>query len=310
MSTFNKKKFNNINYLGHVPFNPDLILDKRRFFDRPVGIFYQDLINMYWNIRSFKVNISIQTVANDDPLTTFFLAGGTSGGLAGALGGLAAVTQSAGRSPGTISINGYTKITHRYQKTIRNKATNTSPFEGIRDGVLNSMGPNLEGFEKDESVKENPAIATIQKPDEASLCVPGPIHRIIASSGGQVAFLTIDFSDIVYFQRKYWPKIIFSAVSGDSRFSTNPFMVRGFDLRVNGGISFMGYSLPIFGDITFSASRLIPPFALVAGRIVAGDRCCDRFFYDGFDAERERDCEEECGDGPKGVYREEKAGKN
>ena len=40
------KKFHNINFLGHIPFNPDLLLEKGRFRDRPVGILYPDLIKM------------------------------------------------------------------------------------------------------------------------------------------------------------------------------------------------------------------------------------------------------------------------
>lgn len=295
-------KFHNINFLGHIPFNPDLLLDKGRFKDRPVGIGYLDLIKMYWTVRSFKVKISIQTIANDDPLATFILAGGTSGGIAGALGGLAAVNQSAARAPGSVSINGYTKIEGSYQKKIRKQKTTSSPFEGIDNGILPSPGENLENLEIDTSVKDPNLFANIKKPKEGDLCSAGPVHSI-GSGGG---YLRIDFSDIIYFQRKYWPKIIFLAASGDSRFSTSPFLVKGYDLPVNGSINLMGYPIKIYGDITFSMGRLIPPFAIAAGNIEPGDRCCDRFFYDGFDEEREQQCKEECGDGPKGVYKESK----
>jgi len=301
MATFNNQKFHNINFLGHIPFNPDLLLDKGRFRDRPVGLNYLDLIKMYWTVRSFKVRIAIQTIAQDDPLTTFFLAGGTSGGILGATAGLAAVNQSLGRAPGTVSINGYTKIQGSYQKKVRKQKTTSSHFEGIDDGILPSPGENLENLEIDTSVSNPYLFSNTQKPREGDLCSAGPVHTII--SGG--AYLRIDFSDIVFFQRKYWPKIIFLAASGDSRYSTSPLI--GFDLPIRGSINLMGNPLKLYADITFSATRIIPPFAIAAGSIEPGDRCCDRFFYDGYDDVREQECKEECGDGPKGVYREQKA---
>jgi hypothetical protein len=303
METFNQKKFNNINFLGHIPFNPDLLLDKNRFRDRPVGLNYLDLIKMYWTVRSFKVRVSIQTIAQDDPLATFFLAGGTSGGIAGATAGLAAVNQSFGRSPGVVSINGYTKIQGSYQKKVRKQKTTSSHFEGIDDGILPSPGENSENLEIDESFPDPYLFSNTQKPKESDLCSAGPVHSIV--SGG--AYLRIDFSDIVFFQRKYWPKILFLAASGDSRYSTNPFLAKGFDLPIRGSISLMGNPLTLYGDITFSPTRIIQPFAIAAGNIEPGDRCCDRFFYDGFDDVREQECTEECGDGQEGVYRAEKA---
>lgn len=302
MATFNQKKFNNINFLGHIPFNPDLLLDKNRFIDRPVGFNYLDLIKMYWSVRSFKVSIAIQTIAQDDPYTTFFLAGGTSAGILGATAGLAAVNQSLGKSAGTISINGYTKIQGSYQKKVRKQKTTSSPFEGIDDGILPSPGENLENLEIDETFPDPYLFSNTQKPKEGDLCSAGPVHTII--SGG--AYLRIDFSDIVYFQRKYWPKIIFLASSGESRYSTSPFRVSGNDLPIRGSINLIGNPLALYGDIAFSPSRIIPPFAIAQGNIEPGDRCCDRFFYDGYDDVREQECEEECGDGPEGVYRAQK----
>jgi hypothetical protein len=306
MATFNNKKFNNINFLGHLPFNPDLLLDKNRFVDRPVGINYPDLLKMYWSIRSFKVKINIQTIAQDDPLTTFLLAGGSSGGIFGAIAGLSAVNQSLGRSAGLITVNGYTKIQNIYQKKVRKQKTNSVPSEGIQDGILLDPGENSENFEIDESVGDPYLQSVVQKPKEADLCSAGPVHTII--SGG--AYLKIDLSDIIYFQRKYWPKIIFLAVSGDSRYSTSPFIANGYDLPIKGSVTLMGYPINLYADITFSATRIVQPFAIANGSIEAGERCCDRFFYDGYDDIREQECKEECGDGPKGVYRQAKPNLN
>lgn len=303
MPTFNNQKFNNINFLGHIPFNPDLLLDKGRFNDRPVGLLYLDLIKMYWSIRSFKVKINIQTIAQDDPLATFFLAGGSIGGILGAEAGLAAVNQSLGRSAGFITMNGYTKIQNTYQKKIRKQKTNTIPSEGIQNGELLNPGDNLENLQIDESIDDPYLQSIVQKPREADLCSAGPVHTIITPG----AYLRIDFSDILYYQGRYWPKILFLAGSGDSRYSTNPFLTKGLDLPINGSITLMGYPLKLYADITFSPTRVIEPFAIANGSIDAGDRCCDRFFYDGCDDIREKECEEVCGDGPRGVYRENKS---
>jgi hypothetical protein len=296
------KKFHNINFLGHIPFNPDLLLEKGRFQDRPVGILYTDLIKMYWTVRSFQVDISLQVIAQDDPLSAFFRAGGTTGGVTAALGGLAAATQSAGGSS-SVSLNGHTKILNKYEKYVRNIATSSIPFEGVKNGKLDILGDNLEKLQKDPKIKNNPLTSINLKPTEASLCVPGPIHRISKSG----ASLSIDFSDIIYFKRKYWPKIIFLASTSQSNFTSNPLRgYGGMDLEVFGSIGLLSYNIPIYANIEFSPDRLMTPFAIVNGSIKPGNRCCDRFFYDGFDEIRFEECKEECGDGLNGVYNKEK----
>lgn len=297
------KKFHNINFLGHIPFNPDLLLEKGRFRDRPVGILYPDLIKMYWTVRSFQVDISIQVVAQDDPLSAFLRGGGATGGVAAALGGLAVASQSVGGSS-NISLSGHTKILNRYEKYVRNIATSSIPFEGVRNGKLDFLGENLEELQKDPDVKNNPLTSINLKPTEASLCVAGPIHRVSKSR----AFLSIDFSDIIYYKRKYWPRIIFLASTSQSNFTSNPLRAYGgMDLEVFGSIGLLdSYNIPIYANIEFSADRIITPYAIVNGSIKPGNRCCDRFFYDGFDEVRFEECLEECGDDINGVYTKEK----
>jgi len=296
------KKFHNINFLGHIPFNPDLLLEKGRFRDRPVGILYTDLIKMYWTVRSFQVNISIQVIAQKDPLTTFIRTGGTSGGIIGATAGLAAVNQNFAQGDSSITLTGNTKILRRYEKYTRKIPTTSIPFEGVRNNKLDDISPNLEELQRDPSAKNNPLISVDIKPNEASLCVPGPLHKITKSG----AFLSIDFSDIIYYQKKYWPKIIFLAARGEASFTSNPLRAFSGGLTVLGSIGLMSYNIPIYGSIDFSPDRIIPPIAFVNGSIKPGNRCCDRFFYDGFDNERFEKCKEECGDGLNGVYNKEK----
>ncbi len=36
-----------VNHLGHIPFNPDLLLDKNRMYDRPVGLTFQEITKLY-----------------------------------------------------------------------------------------------------------------------------------------------------------------------------------------------------------------------------------------------------------------------
>jgi hypothetical protein len=296
------KGFYNINYLGHIPFNPDLFLEKGRFKDRPVGILYTDLIKMYWSIRSFRVDISIQVIAQDDPLTAFIRGGGSTGGIASALGGLANVNQSLSAGDSELKLGGYTKISHRYEKYIRKIATTSIPFEGIKNNKLDRITPGLNELEKDPNIKINPLITINSKPNEASLCVPGPLHKIV--QGG--AFLSIDFSDIIYYQKRYWPKIIFLGSTRQASFSFNPLNISGRSLTVFGSIGLLSYNIPVYGSIEFSPDQIIPPIAIVLGSIKAGNRCCDRFFYDGFDEKRSEECKNECGDGPQGVYTKEK----
>lgn len=296
------KKFHNINFLGHIPFNPDLLLEKGRFRDRPVGIFPTDLIKMYWTVRSFQVSIAIQVIAQKDPLTTFIRGGGTSGGIVGATAGLAAVNQNFAQGDSSVTLKGHTKILRRTEKYIRNIATTSIPFEGVRNGKLDIISDNLEELQRDPNAKKNPLVNVDLKPNEASLCVPGPWHRL--SKGG--AYLSIDFSDIFYYQKKYWPKIIFTATRGETSFTSNPLSRLSGGLTVLGGIQLMSYNIPIYGSIDFSPDRIIPPIAFVNGSIKPGNRCCDRFFYDGFDNERFEKCKDECGDGVNGVYNKEK----
>jgi hypothetical protein len=297
------KKFHNINFLGHIPFNPDLLLEKGRFRDRPVGVLYTDLIKMYWTVRSFQVDISLQVVAQDDALSAFLMGGGAFGGVTAALGGLAVATQSAGGFS-SLSLNGHTKILNKYEKYVRNIATSSIPFEGVKNGKLDFLGENLEELQKDPEIKNNPLTSINLKPTEASLCVAGPVHRVSKSG----AFLSIDFSDIIYFKRKYWPKIIFLASTSQSNFTSNPLRgYGGMDLEVFGSIGLLdSYNIPIYANIEFSASRLTTPFAIVNGSIKPGNRCCDRFFYDGFDEIRFEECKKVCGDDINGVYNKEK----
>ena len=300
MDTFNQKKFNNINFLGHIPFNPDFLLDKGRFVDRPVGLTFSEINKLYWTVKSFDVNFTIVSFNEINALETFLGAGGTSGGILGATAGLASVAQSiAGQQP--IIMKGNTKIVSAYRKSVRNKPTDSIPFEGYRQKD-SPFSP--KDFELDLEIKPNQLFSRNLKPNEGSLCSAGPIHTLISGP----STLIVDFSDILFFRRLYWPKIIFIGGSNNLFFNFNPAKAGNVNVNVVGGISFLGALIPVYGyaeSFSFVPTQLVVAF----GSINIGKRCCDRFFYDGFDEERLEDskCADVCGDGPRGVFTKTKS---
>jgi hypothetical protein len=287
-------KFYNINHLGHIPFNPDLLLNKNRFLDRPVGFSFQEITKLYWTVKSFEVALTIVSFNELNALDSFLASGGTAGGAG--VGLAVALNSIANQQP--IILNGHTKIINRFERTVRKDTTNSSPFEGINNGSLQKKDL---WFEKDPDNKiiKNPLTAIDIRPNEASLCSAGPVHTLKKGS----AFLSIDFSDILFFKRLYWPKIQFLGSSNNLSFTFNPGPRRDVNVNVIGGVNFLGALLPFYGfaeSFTAVPSRLVVAF----GSISIGKRCCDRFFYDGFNTEREEDdsCKNVCGDGPNGVF--------
>lgn len=300
-------RFRNINHLGHVPFNPDNLLNDKDFLNRPAGFSFDEITTMYWTVKSFQVNINIITITPEDPYAAFINAGGTSAGLIGATAGLGAATDAIGRAPGSISMNGHTKILTNYKKGIRYIETSSCPSEGVRNGKLANPDTVLEDLKLDKE-KNPPRGDYLQssnmKPTEGDLCSAGPVHTLAAGN----AYLKIDLSDIIYSRYRYYPKIYFLGSAGGSTFSTNPMdTVVGSGttgLTVVGGIILMNTPLTLYGSIVFSPNRMLPPTATASGTIKPGKRCCDRFYYDGYDKERQSECKEKvCEDEPEGVYR-------
>ena len=289
-----------INHLGHLPFNPDFLLDKGRFVDRPLGLTFSEITKLYWTVKSFDVNFGITSFNEVNALDTFFSAGGTSGGIIGATAGLAAVNQSiGGQQP--IIMRGPTKIVSSYRKSVRKKPTDSIPFEGYRQRD-SPFSP--KDFELDPEVKPNQLFSRNLKPNEGSLCSAGPIHTLRSGN----ASLIIDFSDILFFRRLYWPKIIFIGASNNLFFNFNPARAGDVNVNVIGGGSFLGALIPVYGYA--ESFSVIPTQIVVAfGSVSIGKRCCDRFFYDGFDEERLKDpkCADVCGDGPRGVFTKTKS---
>lgn len=293
----------NVHHLGHIPFNPDLLLDRNRLRGRPAGFSFNEITKMYWTVKSFNVTISIISFNEINALETFVTAGGTSGGIIGATAGLGAVQSSIGNQA-PISLAGYTKIITKYSKKVRKKPTYSIPFEGINSSKQDlSIKPT--DFDIDEEINPNILSSQNLRPNEGSLCSAGPVHRIQRGN----SLLLIDFSDIIYFQRKYWPKIEFLGGSRNLAFTFDPFKAGNVNVNAIGGINFLGNLIPVIGySESFSS---IPTQLVVAfGSIQIGKRCCDRFYWDGADEDRANglinnnynNCIDVCGSGQAGVF--------
>jgi uncharacterized membrane protein YgcG len=151
--------------------------------------------------------------------------------------------------------------------------------------------------------------STNLKPNEGSLCSAGPVHRLQSGK----SLLLIDFSDIMFFRRLYWPKIEFLGASNNLVFTFDPFKAGSVNVNVIGGVSFLGTLIPVYG---YSESFSVIPTQLVVafGDIQIGKRCCDRFYWDGADEDRAEgkvqnsfnNCKEVCKDEPQGVFLKQK----
>jgi hypothetical protein len=280
-----------VNCFGHLPFNPDNLIDGyprvgKRSYDRPVGFNFQDITKLYWTVRSFEVNFSIISFNAVNAFLSFVAGGFAAGGLVGASAGLATVSQSiANEQP--IIMAGHTKIIQRFQRTTRNHKTYSVPFEGTDSSdpsfysSSSSSSSSSHPFSKDEDpqIQPNPKVSLTFKPNEGSLCSAGPVHKLQVGT----SYLVIDFSDIWYNQNKWWPKIHFYGTSSNLAFSFNPPTGLQSNVVVIGGVNFMGFLIPFYGFAESFLPIPLPPPVFAFGTIEPGKRHCDKFYWDGAD---------------------------
>ena len=266
----------NINFLGHLPYNPDELPERNYLTgsgtDRPIGLTLQEMVKLYWTVRSYSVRIGSLSIGGDDPLTQFIQGGGTSGGLIGATAGLA--NKNFEPPP---NLNGNTKIINTYRKKIRKE----------REGVIN--GVTQKTVEIDKSISPNILTSSITKVNEGVLCSAGPIHTLVRASG----YVKIDMSDIIFAKRLYWPKIFILLQSSRLSMSSKIVGYAG-NINVLGGVKFLSYGVIPFYGSSFSSN--MPILVSVNGSIEIGTRCCDRFYWDDGDESRftetcKKDCE-------------------
>ena len=282
-----------INYLGGiVPFNSDNLPERSyvtgQGSKRPVGLTLEEITELYWTVKSFKVNASVLDLNQLDLLSTFLGAGGSSGGIIGATAGLAAASQSLAASP-LSSVNGRTKIFSAYQRKNRvcKDTNNDSTFVYDKYGNIIDIGGCSTGL---KVVKR--FVAADNDTDEARLCVAGPIHSL-PSANGQ-GYVQINFSDVIYANRLYWPIIVIIIGNGEVVL-TSDILSLGINQNAYniGGINFCNMGIITMSG--YSTHTLQPVFYSVQGSIKIGERCCDRFYFDGIDRNSAEDeCYKQC----------------
>lgn len=271
-----------VNSFGFLPTNPDIYFDSNPIgggTERPVGFSFDQICKLYWTVKSFKVNASIEIPV--DILTAFLAAGGSSGTILGSIVGL----DTAGTllSKGKASSNGSTKIkTSFIQKNrtarITNKGLptlddkNVFLWRGIQQNefIYNTRRKTASetNLLKQQSLPFQLNVIN-SSPTELSLLSAGPIH---AGAG-----VTIDMSSIIYKNNLYWPKVIISFDSVSSLASSG-------GVECLGGISFLGKLIPVYVEnITFAI------VAFASGSIQIGNTKYDRFYFDGKDEIRKKD---------------------
>ena len=259
----------NINFFGHIPYNPEIFPEQKKaygqFTQRPVGLTLSQMCELYWTVRSFNISIGAQSINTISELDQFLMGGGASATIAGSLAGLASVNQSMNQGA-TGRVNGNTKILE--VTTEKNRKQPSAVIDGKlqTDFTLSKELPNV--FKS-----RNPEVS------EGTICAAGPIHTISDPSGGSV---TIDFSDIFFNKRLYWPRILISINSQSASLSSDGSSMAA-NVNVLGGITFANY-----GIISLvGASSIVPaPIIQVEGKISIGTRCSDRFYWDGSDRKK------------------------
>jgi hypothetical protein len=304
----------NINFLGHLPFNPDNLhtpsgVRKQKTsliaqeLPRYYGMDFNTFFTNYWTVRSYEVSITAYAIDTTDQFSSFIAGGGGAGGIIGAQVGLNNTQQSL-QGGGNFTLKGHTKIYSKYSKKIRK----------AREGIFNNKTMFDVGGETclnyDESVDENYLISETEKTNEGSLCSAGPVH--VLNKNGII--LIIDYSNVKYFKRQYWPQVailtnLFSTAGfGNSQMYMPPGFYHPGGGQVYGSIRFPGGGL-LYNEnfIATDTSKAV----VVDGSIKIGERCCDRFYWDGLEDESKRPnfekCKEVCGNETEGVYRKEKS---
>lgn len=310
----------NVNFLGGIPYNPDNLhlpsgirtntLGQSRVLypERMLGYGFNEMFKNYWTVKSYKITLGAQVVDGRDLLSEFIAAGGTSAGILGAIGGLAVIQSQP--PVGGFNTIGYTKIYSKYDKKVRKSR------EGIIGGQTQFDGFGATALDSDPEITPNILESHIYRPNEGTLCSAGPVHVFTYSAqgrglAGNYAQVILDFSDIKYYAvnnsppRLYWPKIkifislpnvgaVFGTQLNSSQYVNSPYsFVLGrttFNLNVQ-GVSKNLVRINDFSTSYISSVMATTHIANINLDIRPGDRCCDRFFWDGQDEERNKSSE-------------------
>jgi hypothetical protein len=298
----------NINVLGsHWPIDTEVLPERPNVVgpgtEYPVGFTLSQIAKLYWTVRSFNINIAAPGVG--DAFTTFLFGGGSTGTIVGSLTGLALASMlTAGAY-----LSGRTKSGAVSHAKIRRTISR------IDNGITQANAKLLGSADKSEKNQNNPLsldadikqniLGSLNTDVNEGTMAIGGYHKL-TNSGGSVF---IDFHDIIYARRQYWPKIIilvgpltgigplFSSaiVFKDPRLKGLNVLGAGvWNVVTIGGIIFEGAVIQLFGAAPYFPGLGIIPTP-VFGSITTGTKVCDRLYWDGKpDSEREGYKEDEC----------------
>ena len=335
-----------INYLGEIPINPDdlpipdnrpdsLPLPEKQYrrnflvgkgSDRPIGFPFSEMALLYWRMRSFKFSI-FGTLPPRDALADFAGSGGTTGGGAGAAGGLAAVELLGKAMPDSFLASGSTKIemTSRIRNRIKDRNIEDASLKDLNNLNLAQKPDEARKIFGDPDGPYASKILHIRKNrdnkktgdeyraidiNEGSLPSAGPVHKFFKDGCG----LIVDFSYIIRYRYLYYPRIIVLTPWGNSWLGFSS------ETETEYGLTTTAFNAPYLGmsNITsyvfFKNGGLIPIYYYqylqigqnglrgIMGPIINGaityergeskTSCCTRFYYDNSDEYRLANSEE------------------
>ena len=260
-----------------IPYNSDNLPEIGNTFgqgtERPVGFATLDRIALlYWSIRSLRISAAAIPLF-DFTFEQFLIGGGLTGSILGSLSGLSLASSS---MPVPISFVGKTTCYHLINKKVRlvrdgvYKNLTQEEFFNLgqsSDSSSSSSSKKQNALDIDENIKDNYLGSLTESPKEGFFVAAGPYHRLINRNGA----IFINFSDIIYAQRQYWPKVLIfihnavgksvwrSALSiRDPLFSADLTKLKdvwGFSITPSvvapssfGGVSFDGGLIKMFGQ--------------------------------------------------------------
>jgi hypothetical protein len=320
----------NIHTFGQViPYNPDNLPEQGLVTgpgtERPVGFIDFDLMaRLYWSVKSFRVS-AIGIPLLNFTFEAFLLGGGVTGTILGSVIGLATAAQT---SPVPLALTGETELMHIFTKKVRRvrdgvyrnitqeESFKPSSKESSSSSSSSSSGTKAKSaLDIDPDINPNYLVSKYFKPKEGIFVSPGGYHSLITNYGG----ILINFSDVIYAKRQYWPKVFIFLRNPQSRniFKSalairDPFFSAALqvvndrtayrDLTTDvlstptvGGVSFLGQLVPLYGTGNVNIFSIF-------GAVSIGNRVCDRFYFDGApDSTRKGYNEDLC----KSVYRKE-----
>lgn len=291
----------NINYFGSPPFNPENVPETRWVWGqgspRPIGFTLTEITNLYWTVRSFRVSIIANFLAD---AFAALIAGASTGTLIGTTVGLSAAVSILEQGGG--NLQGKTKVRNIYTEKNRIQPTPKAGAAGQETPALGRPCNGRSNFQQVAShlqqfnhtvqlVSENPKYLVAQNNNvtEGTISGAGPVHLLNNSNSR----IEINFSDIIYVNGLYWPVIKITMplitsflyditpLGAQTNFSSGAAI---------GGVNFMGKVITLY-----TTSQFLLNIVFAFGDVEIGTGCCDRFYFDGMDRERvDNYCPEGC----------------